>query len=134
MSHRIAFLVNENGLKWIEIQIFQKYFTNVKMNAFQSWMHFYSFIKIAWSISLSAFQSKNNISFLCTTYTLWILFNSKFWIGNAVFQSNCIQLNLIESNWIQLNPKRKYSLFNTHSYRKKFQSILIYSRLLSSKT
>ena len=86
--------------EWIEMDLdFQKYWvTNVKMNAFQSWMHFYSFTGIAWSISLYAFQSKNNISFFCAQ--LWILFNSKFWIGNAGFQFNCIQLNLIESNWI----------------------------------
>ena len=82
-----------NGLKWIEMDSdFQKYwFTNVKMNTFQFWIHFYSFIKIAWSI----FLFKNNISFF---YALWILFNSKFWIANAVFQFNWIQLNLIETN------------------------------------
>ena len=48
----IFYPANENGLKWIEMDSdFQKYwFTNVKMNAFQSWMHFYSFIEIAFSM------------------------------------------------------------------------------------
>jgi len=44
-----------------------------------------------------------------------------------------IQLHLIESNWIQLNPikfKKSIRYLNTHSDRKKFQSILIHSRLL----
>jgi len=97
---------------------FQKYwFTNIKVNAFQSLMHFslmpfYSFIEIAY---LYAFQSKNNISFFCAQHTHCELFNcelfnSKFWIGNAVFQSNCIQLNPIESNWIQLNAKKVFAI------------------------
>ena len=56
-------------------------------------------------VYLYAFQSKNNISFFYAHKIIVNkLFNSKFWIGNAVFQSNCIQFNLIESNWIQLNP------------------------------
>jgi len=47
------FSVIENGLKWIEMDSnFQKY-ANIKINPFQSEMHFYSFIKIAWSIFLS---------------------------------------------------------------------------------
>jgi len=48
------FPTNENRLKWIEMDSdFQRYwFTNVKINAFQFWMHFYSFIGIAWSICL----------------------------------------------------------------------------------
>ena len=107
---------NENRLKWIErwIQIFQKYWFTNKMNAFQSWMHFYSFIGIG--AYPYAFQSKNNVSFFCA---FWIHFNSKFWIGNAVFQSNCIQLNLIESNWIQLNSK-KYSYWKYIRIEKNF--------------
>jgi len=67
-------------------------------------MHFYLFKEIAY---LYAFQFKNNIGFF---YALWILFNSKFWIGNAVFHSNYIQLNLIESNWIQLNLKKVFAI------------------------
>jgi len=45
---------NENELKWIEMDSdFQKYwFANVKINVFQFWIHFYSFIRIAWSIFL----------------------------------------------------------------------------------
>ena len=54
--------------------------------------------------------------------TLWILFNSKFWIGNAVFQSNCIQLNLIESNWIQLSPKKIFAILK-YVFREKKISI-----------
>ena len=48
------FPTNENRLKWIEMDSdFQRYwFTNVKINAFQFWMQFYSSIGIAWSISL----------------------------------------------------------------------------------
>jgi len=89
---------NENGLKWIEMDSdFQKYwFTNVKMNAFQSfqsWMHFYLFIEYPLhGAYLYAFQFKNNISFFCV---LWILFNSKFWIEECSFS---IQLNPIKSN------------------------------------
>ena len=98
--------INENGLKWIEMDLdFQKYwFTNVKMNAFQFWMHFYSFIGIAWSTSMP-FNLKIILAFSAHPIHCEH-FDSKFWIENAVFQSNCIQLNLIESNWIQLNPKK----------------------------
>jgi len=112
---------------------FQKYwFTNVKMNAFQSWMHFYSFIVIAWSISLYAFKFKNNISFFCA---LWIL---QFKILNRKC-SFSIQLHPIESNWIQLNPIKSKKSIRYLKYafgwkiRKKFQSILIHSRLLGDK-
>jgi len=102
----------QRELKWIEMDSdFQKYeFMNVKMNSFQFWMHFYSFIGIA-----CLFQSKNNISIFCmhivntTQFRIvkhsffnsvelknnisnfcatWILLNSIFWIWNAVFQLN----------------------------------------------
>jgi len=52
----------QTRIDWNELKCIQKYwFTNVKMNAFQSWMHFYTFIGIAYL----AFQSKNDISFFC---------------------------------------------------------------------
>jgi len=44
-----------------------------------------------------------------------------------------IQLHPIESNWIQLNPKKKYSLFKIRiRIEKEFISILIHSRLLDN--
>ena len=95
-----------NELKWI--QIFRNIDSRMlKWMFFNAWMHFYSFIGIG--AYLYTFQSKNNISFFCA---LWILFNSKFWIANAVFQFNCIQLNSIESNYIQ----KKYSLFKIYAF------------------
>ena len=87
---------NENELKWIEMD-FQKYwFTSVKMNAFQSWMHFYSFIGIAWSISLCL--SKIILAF--SVHTTNIMNTVQFKILNRKF------FNPIEPNWIQLNPKK----------------------------
>jgi len=48
--------IQQTRMNWNELKLdsdFQKYwFTSVKMNAFQSWMHFYSFIGIARSIFL----------------------------------------------------------------------------------
>jgi len=79
---------------------------------------------------LYAFQFKNNISFF---RALWILFNLKFGIGSFSIQLHAIESN--ESNWIQLNPKKSIRYLKySHSDRKKFQSILIYFRLLGSET
>ena len=98
-----------NELKWI--QIFRNIGSMLKWMLFNS-ENAFLFIYRNCMEHISMSFNLNNINFFCAQ--LWILFNSKFWIGNAVFQSNCIQLNLIESNWILLNPiksKKKYSLF-----------------------
>lgn len=66
-----------------------------------------------------AFQYKNNIQlfFYCTS---WILLNLKFWIENIVFS---IQLNRVESNWIQFNSIEQ----KRFCYLKcEFSKILIY--------
>jgi len=67
----------------------------------QSWMHFYSFIRMA--IYFYTFQSKNNIVFCVCA--LWILLNSKLWIGNAVLQSSESKNNIGHFcvSWILFN-------------------------------
>ena len=88
----LYFPANENRLKWIEMDSdFQKYlFTNVKMNAFQSWMHFYSFIEIAWSIFMP-FNLKIILIFLRIVNTI------QFKILN---RKNMQFFNPIAFNWI----------------------------------
>jgi len=84
--------------EWIEMNWngFRNIDTNVKMNAFQSWMHFYSFIGIAWSTSLCL--SKIILAF--SVHTTNIMNTVQFKILNRKF------FNPIEPNWIQLNPKK----------------------------
>jgi len=78
--------------EWIEMDSdFRKYwFTNVKMNF--SILNAFLFIYRN-CIEYISMPFNLKIIFFCA---LWILFNLKFWIGNAVFQSNCMRLNLIE--------------------------------------
>ena len=73
--------------------IFRSTFANVKTNHFP--MHFYSFIEIAWSTFLCPLVLKRLQFFKCSILNL---LNSKFWIGNAVFQLNVKQV--LSSHWI----------------------------------
>ena len=90
--------MNWNELKWIQI------FRNIDSRM------------LKWMLFNPEFIYRNCMEHISMPFNLKIILAfsvhcSKFWIGNAVFQSNCVQLNLIKSNWIQLNPKKKYSLF-----------------------
>jgi len=125
VSLRTANEMDWNNLKWIQI------FRNIDSRMLK-WMLFNpAFL----------FIYRSCMEHICMPFNLKIIltFSVMSTIQFKILNRKCnfsIQLNLIESNWIQLNPKKsirylKY-IFNIHSNRKKFQSILIHSRLLSS--
>ena len=101
--YQISIPANENGLKWIKMDSdFQKYrFINVKINPFQSWMHFYSHIY------------RNCIVHISIPFNLKIILAFSVHIVNTQFKF----------------VNRKYSFFNSVKFKNNISNFCAMSQL-----